>query len=125
MILYLWRLGWQPLKRTGEGQIAPPTIFLIRGSFRRLPCHFDRGYLHSLLRDSQIDSELRIASYIEVMRCPSYKLIKTVKHMLKNEEVNQGVFHKLKMLEQNKFILCSWIFHHEPLGKPEKVIHPQ
>ncbi|PSN49824.1 hypothetical protein C0J52_08839 [Blattella germanica] len=36
-----------------------------------------------------IDTELRIASYLEAMKCPTYLVIKTIKHSLNEEEVNQ------------------------------------
>ncbi|CAB3385673.1 Hypothetical predicted protein [Cloeon dipterum] len=69
---------------------------------RRLPCEFDRSYLRSILRDQYFDSELRIAAYTEVMRCPSYQLIKTVKSMLKTEEVNQVGSYIMSHLETLK-----------------------
>lgn len=41
-------------------------------------------------RNTTLDTEIRIASYLQVMRCPDYNVIKTIKHTLKEEEVNQG-----------------------------------
>ncbi|EZA49996.1 Apolipophorins [Ooceraea biroi] len=40
-------------------------------------------------RNTTLDTEIRIASYLQVMRCPDYNVIKTIKHTLKMEEVNQ------------------------------------
>ncbi|XP_043484877.1 apolipophorins [Leptopilina heterotoma] len=40
-------------------------------------------------RNFTIDSEVRIASYLQVMRCPDYRVIKTIRHILEEEEVNQ------------------------------------
>ncbi|XP_069692884.1 uncharacterized protein Apoltp isoform X2 [Periplaneta americana] len=56
---------------------------------RRLPCQDTREYFLKLFRDQSVDSELRIASYLEVMKCPTYIIVKTVKHSLEEEEVNQ------------------------------------
>jgi hypothetical protein len=44
----------------------------------------------TLFRDQSADSELRIAAYLEVMKCPTYIVLKTIKHSLDEEEVNQG-----------------------------------
>jgi hypothetical protein len=44
----------------------------------------------TLFRDQSADSELRIAAYLEVMKCPTYNVLKTIKHSLDEEEVNQG-----------------------------------
>lgn len=41
-------------------------------------------------RNLTIDSEIRIASYLQVMRCPDYRVIKTIRQILEDEEVNQG-----------------------------------
>ncbi|KAI4503203.1 hypothetical protein M0802_001425 [Mischocyttarus mexicanus] len=58
---------------------------------RRLPsCEDTRDkYFLNLYRNFTLDSELRIASYLQVMRCPDYNVVKTIKHVLKVEEVNQ------------------------------------
>lgn len=57
---------------------------------RRLACEETREYFLNLFRDQSVDSELRIAAYLEVMRCPTYTIVKTIKHSLEVEEVNQG-----------------------------------
>ncbi|KAK2581438.1 hypothetical protein KPH14_005113 [Odynerus spinipes] len=58
---------------------------------RRLPsCEETRDrYFLNYYRNFTLDSEIRIASYLQVMRCPDYNVIKTIKHTLKVEEVNQ------------------------------------
>lgn len=43
-------------------------------------------------RNTTLDTEIRIASYLQVIRCPDYNVIKTIKHALKMEEVNQGLY---------------------------------
>ena len=57
---------------------------------RRLACEETREYFLNLFRDQSVDTELRIAAYLEVMRCPTYTIVKTIKHSLEVEEVNQG-----------------------------------
>ncbi|KAL0271734.1 UNVERIFIED_CONTAM: hypothetical protein PYX00_008731 [Menopon gallinae] len=58
-------------------------------SYRRMPCSFGRSYLLDIFRNSTFDTEVRIASYIEVMRCPNYFIINTIRAVLEEEEVNQ------------------------------------
>ncbi|XP_063238564.1 uncharacterized protein LOC134540049 isoform X2 [Bacillus rossius redtenbacheri] len=54
-----------------------------------MPCEEHRDYFLGLFRDEAQDPELRIASYLEVMKCPTYIVIKTIKHALSSEQVNQ------------------------------------
>ena len=49
----------------------------------------DQFFLN-LYRNFTIDPEIRIASYLQVMRCPDYRVIKTIRQTLEEEEVNQG-----------------------------------
>jgi hypothetical protein len=57
--------------------------------YRHLPCAQFRDYFEGLFRNQDEDVEVRIASYLQIMRCPNYLMIRTVKHSLENEEVNQ------------------------------------
>lgn len=59
---------------------------------RRMPsCEKTRDlYFLNYYRNFSLDTELRIASYLQVMRCPDYNVVKTIKHTLKSEEINQG-----------------------------------
>lgn len=59
-------------------------------SYRRLPCSIERDYFLKVFRNATYDTELRIASYLEVMRCPNYFVVSTIKMALEEEEVNQG-----------------------------------
>lgn len=59
-------------------------------TFRRLPCEKHRSYFESIFQDLDQDSELRIASYLQVMRCPTYLLVRKIAYNLRHEEVNQG-----------------------------------
>ncbi|XP_050313934.1 apolipophorins [Anthonomus grandis grandis] len=58
-------------------------------TFRRLPCEKHRSYFESMFGDQEQDTEVRIAAYLQVMRCPSYLLVRTIAYNLRNEEVNQ------------------------------------
>nr|CAH7759079.1 unnamed protein product [Callosobruchus chinensis] len=59
-------------------------------TFRRTPCERTRSYFESIFRNQDEDAEVRIASYLQIMRCPNYLLIRAVRHSLLVEEVNQG-----------------------------------
>ncbi|KAG7207006.1 hypothetical protein KM043_000897 [Ampulex compressa] len=53
-------------------------------------CQYTRDqFFLDYYRNYTLDSEVRIASYLQVMRCPDYNVIKTIKHTLGEEEVNQ------------------------------------
>lgn len=58
--------------------------------YRRLPCHEYRSYFEQLFRNVDVEVEVRIAAYLQVMRCPTYVTVRTIKHALEVEEVNQG-----------------------------------
>lgn len=60
---------------------------------RRMPsCEKSRDlYFLNYYRNISLDAEIRIASYLQVMRCPDYNVVKTIKHALKVEEINQGI----------------------------------
>lgn len=57
---------------------------------RRLPCHFNEEFLLNTYTNTEIEAEVRIAAYLQLMRCPSYGTVKAVKSTLESEEVNQG-----------------------------------
>lgn len=40
--------------------------------------------------NQSIDSEVRIAAYLQVMRCPIYSVVRHIVSILDYEEVNQG-----------------------------------
>ncbi|KAJ8968085.1 hypothetical protein NQ317_002630 [Molorchus minor] len=58
-------------------------------TFRRLPCEGTRSYFERIFRNQDEDAEVRILSYLQIMRCPNYLLIRTIRHTLQHEEVNQ------------------------------------
>lgn len=63
---------------------------------RRLPCDECRPYFERLFRNHKIDSEVRIAAYLQVMRCPNYVVIRMIQNSLETEEVNQGTVNNTR-----------------------------
>lgn len=57
---------------------------------RKIPCDDSRDYFEDLYRDPYQDSELRIAAYLQLMKCPNYLMIRAIRNTLENEEINQG-----------------------------------
>lgn len=74
-------------------------------AYRRLPsCEETRDqFFLDYYRNTTLDTEIRIASYLQVMRCPDYNVIKIIKHALRMEEVNQGSY-TIHNVEQFKLI---------------------
>lgn len=58
-------------------------------ALRRTPCSEDRTALMKLIRNKDIDSELRITAYLGLMTCPTPELLDTVKELLTAESSNQ------------------------------------
>lgn len=56
---------------------------------RRGDCARNRDFFIDVYRNFTANSEVRIAAYLEAMRCPDYISMKHIKFVLKNEEVNQ------------------------------------
>lgn len=56
---------------------------------RRTDCEKNRDYFLETYRSITTNSELRIAAYLETMRCPDYLTVKHIKYILQTEEVNQ------------------------------------
>lgn len=56
---------------------------------RRDDCLANRDFFLDVFRNFTADSEVRIASYLQMMRCPDYILMRHIKFVLHNEEVNQ------------------------------------
>lgn len=81
------------VKRCFEEVTNPMEIRLAALDFMRfLNCQND--YYHTTLmntfRNVDLDSELRIGSYLALMNCPTPETVEEVKRLLKNEDVNQG-----------------------------------
>lgn len=59
-------------------------------TYRRSRCEETRSLFEELFRNKEEDPEVRIAAYLQVMRCPNYVVVSTIRHSLEVEEVNQG-----------------------------------
>ncbi|CAG0891208.1 unnamed protein product [Cyprideis torosa] len=79
------------LLRCWESESNPMEIRLAAiEAFRRFPCDMELTEpLLDTYSDPNVDSELRIASYLTLMRCPSLRIIEAVKETLSSEPVNQ------------------------------------
>ena len=83
-------------------------------TFRSAPCDYDREHLLSVFRDTELDSELRIASYLAMMSCPTKQLIDTLKDHLTSEGVNQVgsfVWTHLTNLQESAAPEKQWVRH--------------
>lgn len=56
---------------------------------RRLDCKSSQEYFLGHYRNMTMNTEIRIASYLQMMRCPDYQSIQEIKKVLQEEEVNQ------------------------------------
>lgn len=61
-------------------------------AFRRLPCQFEiQTPILEVYKDTMQDSELRIAAYLALMKCPTPSVVDSVREALEAEPVNQGM----------------------------------
>ncbi|XP_058800590.1 uncharacterized protein LOC131669586 [Phymastichus coffea] len=77
---------------TDESGFIPMEVKLAAiEAHRRLPsCEKSRDqFFLKQYRNFSIDTEIRIASYLQVMRCPDYNIIKLIRRTLEEEQVNQ------------------------------------
>ncbi|CAG9816912.1 unnamed protein product [Phaedon cochleariae] len=58
-------------------------------TFRRYSCEDTRSYFERIFINQDVNSEVRIASYLRIMTCPTYLLIRSIRNSLLTEEVNQ------------------------------------
>lgn len=56
---------------------------------RRLSCKDTQDYFMEHYKNFTMNTEIRIASYLQIMRCPTYMSIQAIKEVLLAEEVNQ------------------------------------
>nr|XP_006010930.2 PREDICTED: apolipophorins-like [Latimeria chalumnae] len=59
-------------------------------AFRRIPCAANHSVLIQIYQDSGEDTEIRIASYFTLMKCPNEDLLKIVRQTLRKEKSSQG-----------------------------------
>ena len=65
-----------------------------------MPCQAKRESAMKVLSDSTEDSEIRIAAYLVVLKCPDFNIFSAIKELLTKEEVNQG----------NRFYFLCFVF---------------
>ncbi|XP_050528812.1 uncharacterized protein LOC126898616 isoform X2 [Daktulosphaira vitifoliae] len=73
-------------------------------AFRRFPCNTTRPTMLNNYLNQSLDSEVRIAAYLQVMRCPIYSVVRHIVAALDTEEVNQVgsfVYTHLKNLKKS------------------------
>ncbi|CAL8109862.1 unnamed protein product [Orchesella dallaii] len=60
-------------------------------AYRRMPCSEMNGYpeLRKLFENEEEDAELRIASFLAIMRCPTYPTIRWLKKVMAKEQMRQ------------------------------------
>ncbi|XP_070564132.1 uncharacterized protein [Ptychodera flava] len=59
-------------------------------AFRRMPCEVEgREEQMKMLEDIKGNTEVRIAAYLAVMKCPTPKVLKRIHAVLEKEEINQ------------------------------------
>lgn len=58
-------------------------------AFRRADCLKYRPFFMDIYSNMSMNSEIRIYSYIQSMRCPDYQSVSYIMKVLKNEKVNQ------------------------------------
>ncbi|VVC87834.1 unnamed protein product [Leptidea sinapis] len=73
----------------GDHLIPVPIRLAAIDAFRRTPCMETSEYFLETYREDLVDVEIRIASYLQVMRCPNLVTIRKIFHALRNEPVNQ------------------------------------
>ncbi|XP_049547862.1 uncharacterized protein LOC125959115 [Anopheles darlingi] len=80
----------QELRRIIEGsELGTEVRVEAVNVFRRHDCHRTKDYFLKLYSTTELEVEVRIAAYLQTMRCPDHLSIKLIKHVLKTEEVNQ------------------------------------
>lgn len=73
-----------------ENESIPVEVRLnIIAAHRRTNCEKNREYFLHAYQNTMTNSEIRIAAYLETMRCPDYLTVKYIKYILQTEEVNQ------------------------------------
>lgn len=84
---------------------------------RRVPCDSrdsENSHLLTLFSDKAQDNEVRIASYLALMRCPTQTLVDTLKDSLTSEGINQVasfVWTHLTNLQESASPDKQWVRH--------------
>ena len=75
---------------------------------RRFSCSVRRDEMRTVFGDMAEDSEVRIAAYLGLMRCPSHREVGMIRTALEREQVNQGGYLQL-LLQPNHGETCRYI----------------
>ncbi|RVE52154.1 hypothetical protein evm_003227, partial [Chilo suppressalis] len=73
----------------GDALAPVPLRLTAIDAFRRTPCIETREYFLEMYREDAVNIEVRIASYLQVMKCPTLGTMRKIFHSLRNEPVNQ------------------------------------
>lgn len=74
----------------GDSYIPIPVRLAAVDAFRRTPCTETREYFLENFRADYMDIEVRLASYLQVMKCPDLGTLRKIFHTLRHEAVNQA-----------------------------------
>ncbi|XP_026316021.1 uncharacterized protein LOC113227343 [Hyposmocoma kahamanoa] len=74
----------------GDAFVPVPIRLTAIDAFRRTPCLETREYFLETFREHYVNIEIRLASYLQVMRCPNLSIMRKIFHALRNEPVNQA-----------------------------------
>ncbi|KAG6459272.1 hypothetical protein O3G_MSEX011302, partial [Manduca sexta] len=88
----------------GDSYTPVPIRLTAIDAFRRTPCVETREYFLETYREDFVDIEVRLASYLQVMRCPDLGTVRKIFHALRHEQVNQAatfVWSHLKNLGES------------------------
>ncbi|XP_063394239.1 uncharacterized protein LOC134679271 [Cydia fagiglandana] len=73
----------------GDELVPVPIRLAAVDAFRRTPCVETRDYFLETFREDYVNIEVRIASYLQVMKCPTLSIVRKIYHAVRNEKVNQ------------------------------------
>ena len=111
-----WILPW------GRSGFMP--TYMLSSCIRRMTCDADVNILKRLFENPTEDSEVRIAAFIGLMRCPTYLTIRSIKELLEKEQVNQGTPDLPSSSAPHSFRPLSFFSTPYPTYRPmEHVIH--
>ncbi|XP_073960757.1 apolipophorins-like [Choristoneura fumiferana] len=73
----------------GDSLVPVPIRLTAVDAFRRTPCVETREYFLETFREDYVNIEVRLASYLQVMKCPTLSIIRKIYHSVRHEQVNQ------------------------------------
>ncbi|CAH0598289.1 unnamed protein product [Chrysodeixis includens] len=88
----------------GDSFAPVPVRLAAVDAFRRTPCDETREYFLENFRADYMNIEVRLASYLQVMKCPDLGTLRKIFHSLRDEHVNQAttfVWSHLKNLAES------------------------